>query len=471
MDFRLPAVLNRSCRLDFAVLTYFLMRGILISAFLSLAIAGIAGCSGGQGSSTTGHGGATSAMQVSMSDSPADQLLSLELTVNSIVLTSTSGATEGVLPAATTVEISHLQATAQPLSLVTLPQGTYTGATVDISNVAATYVNLSGQIAQATFSGTFSVPLTFSPSLVVGSSTVALNLELNLAQSLQTFVPAAFSPVITAAPANVGAASQQLEGTGGVHDLTGVVTGVGSASFTMTASQVATSLTVDVDSSTQFAGVSGLSGLAAGDIVEIDATTQSDSDALLASSVQAEAGIKMEAEGVVVSRTAGSPNSFRIAVQNSAGTGAPSPGTLLTVTADSTTTFIVPSNEADLSGLSFTPAFSAFANLQVGQRVEVSTTSDFNSVATQVQLALQTLRGVTTSQNGSQYTLVPPDTPVDSAFFLLTGAGSIDFFVQPTTQLDGLSSIVLSTPLHVRGLVFFDAPSGRYKLVATRVAP
>ena len=441
---------------------------------LSLAIIGIAGCGGTGGGTSTPRGGSTSvAMQVSLSDAPADQLLSLQLTINSIVLTSTSGATAGILPAATTVEVSHLQATAQPVSEVTVPQGTYTGATVSISNVTAVYVNLSGQIAQANFSGAFNVPVTFSPNLIVGTSALALNLDLNLAQSLQSLASGGFVPVMTPTINNVPAPSQQEEGTGGVHDLTGIVTSVGSSSFALAVRQAATSLTIVVNSSTQLTGVSGLSGLAAGDIVEVDAAMQSDGT-LLASKVEVEVGVKQEAEGVVVSRTAGSgstPNTFTVAVQNSAGTGAPSPGTLVSVGADNTTTFVLPSDEASLSGLPFTPAFSSFANLAVGQRVEVRTTSDFAAIVATVKLGLQALSGTPTSQNVNQYTLTLPVTG-DSAFHLLTGATSIDFIVQqPGTEFKGLTSVALSIPVHVRGLLLFDASSGRYKLVATRITP
>jgi hypothetical protein len=144
------------------------------------------------------------------------------------------------------------------------------------------------------------------------------------------------------------------------------------------------------------------------------------------------------------------------------------PGTLLTVQADGTTAYTLPSDEASLSGLPFTPAFSSFANLAVGQRVEVRTTSTLGTVVAQIKLNLQTLRGTPNSQTGNQYTLT---LPADSEFLLLTGATSIDFILQSSTELKGLSTIVLGTPLHVRGLLLFDAVSGRYKLVASRITP
>ena len=222
--------------------------------------------------------------------------------------------------------------------------------------------------------------------------------------------------------------------------------------------------------------MSNFAGLTAGEIVEVNAAFQSD-DTLLASKVEAEVGIQQEAEGIVVSRTAGSgstPNSFTIAVQNSAGAGAPSPGLLLTANADNTTTYVLPSDEANLSGLPFTPAFSSFANLAVGQRVEVRATGDFNSgpIVTQVKLAPQAFAGTPNSRNGTQYTLtLPAGSGSESAFQLLTGATDIDFIVQSSTDLKGLSTIVIGNALHVRGLLLFDIPSGRYKLVAMRITP
>lgn len=405
-----------------------------------------------------------------MSDAAPDQLLSFQATVNSIIMTSSSGATGGVLPAAVTVEVSHLQATAQPLSQVQVAPGTYTGATVSLSSVSATYVNSSGAVASVSFSGTFSVPVTFNPNLVVGSDPVALNLDFNLAQSITSLTASGLTPTITASTGTVPAASQQEEGTGGVHDLTGVITSLSGASFVMEANQVASALTVTVDSNTVYSGVTGLSNLAVGNIVEVNATFQSNST-LLASKVEGEVGIAVEAEGIVVSRTAGlgsTPNTFVIAVQNSAGSGAPTPGTLLSVAADNTTLYVLPVDEANLGGLSFTPSFTSFANLAIGQRVEVRTASNFGVVVREVKLGLQTLGGTPNSQNGTQYTL---SLPSPSAFLLLTGATNIDFILQSTTELNGLSTIVLGAPLHVRGLLLFDTVSSRYKLVATRITP
>ena len=406
-------------------------------------------------------------MQVSLSDASADQLLSFQLTINNIVLNTPSNATVGVVPVATTVEVSHLQATAQPISQVTVRQDTYTEATVSMSNVTATFVNLSGQIAQASFPGTFNVPVTFNPNVVVGTNPLVLNFDFNLSQSLQSLASNGFVPVVTATVNSVPALNQQEEGTGGVHDLTGVINSTASNSFALAVAQVSTLLTIAVDGNTQFVGVSGLSGLAAGDIVEVNAALQGN-NTLLATKVEAEVGVKQEAEGVVVTRTAGSPNTFGVAVQSSAGSGAPSPGTLQTVSADNTTAFVLPLDEASLNGLPFTPLFSSFANLAVGQRVDVRTKSTFAALISEAKLSLQTLSGLPTSQNGNQYTLA---LPADSAFRLLTGAASIDFIVQPNTELKGLTSIIPGIQVQVRGLLFFDAPSGRYKLVATRITP
>lgn len=405
-------------------------------------------------------------MQVSLSDAPADQLLSFQLTINSIVLTSTSGATVGVLPAATTVEVSHLQATAQPLAQVAVPPGTYTGATVSLSNASATFVNLSAQTAEVNFSGTFNVPVSFNPNLVVGANAVALNLELNLAKSLPSPLPGTFTPVMTATSTNLPAINQQEEGTGAVHDLTGVVSSTGGNSFVMAVNQAATPFTIVVDGNTQFVGVSGLSGLAANTIVKVNAAMQAD-NTLLASKVEAEAGVKVQVEGVVFTF---SP--FTIIVQssqNAPGANAFSLGVPLGITVQNTTTFVLPSDEANLSGLPFTAAFSSSSNVALGQRVEVRSSSDFSATAIEVKLALQTLSGTPNTQTGTnQYTLTLPS---DSALHLLTGASSIDLIVQPTTEFKGLSGIFLSTPVHARGLLFFDTPSGRYKLVATRVTP
>ena len=442
------------------------MRGTLNLWLLLVALLPFAGCGAGRGNGTQFSSPGSTPIQITVSDSPADQVLSAQVTINSIALTTNSNATVRMLPSATTVELSHLLATAQPVAMVDVAQGTYTNASITLSNIVLNFVDGSSVLQQFVFPGPFTASFSFPAT--IASNPGVFNLDINLAQSLTSFSPGGFTPSVSAVLTGVPAFNQQEEGTGAIHDLTGTITSTGTSGFTVAVNQASTSLAILVDTNTQFAGVTGLADLTAGMIVEVNALMPGNGT-LLATKVEGETGVKMVAEGVVVGGTPGTPNRFQIVVQQQAGTNAPPIGALLPVSTDNTTTFVLPTDEVSLSGLPFTPTFSGFANLAVGQTVQVRTTSDFTAVAAEVKLAPRAMSGSPITQNGSQFTLGLP--PTGSALNFMTGASSVDFIVQPATEFKGMTGIILGSPVRVRGLMFFDIPSSRYKLVASRITP
>src|SRR5258708_12051530 len=96
------------------------------------------GCGGGASTPTTQP---TAKVQVKIADAPSDRVIELELKVNSITLTNSSGGTVSLLTSPTEIELSHLAATMEPLSLNDIPQGNYTSATVTVSSPQVTFID------------------------------------------------------------------------------------------------------------------------------------------------------------------------------------------------------------------------------------------------------------------------------------------------------------------------------------------
>src|SRR5947209_3063341 len=69
-------------------------------------------------------------------DAINDQIVKFELTVTAVTLTGTGGTpnTSNLLSAPAEVEFTHSAGTMEPLTLAHIPQGTYSGATLTVSN-------------------------------------------------------------------------------------------------------------------------------------------------------------------------------------------------------------------------------------------------------------------------------------------------------------------------------------------------
>jgi len=189
-----------------------LTRLLSAAAGLSVTAGLIAGCSSAvsPGSSATNIAAAAVSVPVLITDAPSDQLVAFTLTLNSITLTDSAGQTASILPSATTIEICHLNGGQAPLVTASIPQDTYTSATIAFSNPQITYINSSGAAVSITptltttsFKFTFPTPFTVSnsstsllvdllagPSVTISGTTVTVNPQFNL----KPVPPAAAAP-------------------------------------------------------------------------------------------------------------------------------------------------------------------------------------------------------------------------------------------------------------------------------------
>jgi len=374
----------------------------------------------------------------------------------------------------------------QPISLMKVPQGTYTGCTISISSATVMYMDPStAQPVQKTVPGPMSASVSFSPSLTVGSTPMVLDLDMNMASSvaIDGAGNVTMTPTMVASMNPGGAGNSHDPENGGMEHMTGTVKSFSGSSFTMSMMQSSQDVPVTADSNTQFQGMSGMGGMSNGMIVMVDAAMEPDGSfmAHTVDLVMSMSGGSMA--GGLVTSTTGNPVT-RLTLVMHEGTGSGMTGSYLagttTVDVSPTAVFKIDTDNVDMSSLPFTPVFDGSTVLK-GQRVEaVSSTGMMQGggmggmmgggtiTASEIDLEQQGLSGTVSGYTGSG----TPNTFVltvaaDSAFTTLTGSTTVTVFQQPGTELWGMTTITNGSTVHARGLLFLDA--GTYKLVAGRM--
>src|SRR5215467_15253920 len=97
---------------------------LLLMLALGVALAAT-GCGGGMSSTPGANGSGPTAAQVRIGDAPADRVITFEVSVGPVTMTSTSGSTVTVLSGPRRLELTNVSATSEPLQLLNVPQGAY----------------------------------------------------------------------------------------------------------------------------------------------------------------------------------------------------------------------------------------------------------------------------------------------------------------------------------------------------------
>lgn len=458
---------------------------MLIVAFLLT----LAACGGGNAPMTTSPAPtnstsqtSNSSVQVNIGDSPSDRVIAFAMTMNSMSLTNSSGATVPVFSSSAPLEMTRLMGTMHPLAMTTIPQGTYTGATMNMGSATVTYMDpVSGQAVQKTVSA-MTATVSFNPSVTIsGTSPAIMNFDMDMAASvsIDSSGNVTLNPTFKMTMGTLSSGSQLPE-NGGMQHLFGTVASVSGNSFALTMMEGAPSLTFTTNSSTHFDNISGMGMMSNSGLVMVDAVMQSDG-AMLAQEVRSlMPGTGLMGSGMVTGITGNPATQLTMIAQNGAGSGMMSSylANGITINVSSSTPYVIDSDGMDMSNLPFTPKFDGTTVFK-GQRVsalsgQTSMGSGMGGMmtgsitASEIDLEQQGLSGAVSAyaQNGSQATFtltVPPD----SAFATLTGATAITVFQQSGTKLSGVTSVANGATMHVRGLLFSDG--GTYKMVASRI--
>ena len=458
----------------------------------------VCGClAAGVGVSLSGCGGSTSssstistvtpktAVQVNMGDAPADWMLAFSMNISSMSLTGAGGST-AVISSPVTMEMLHLMGTMQPLAMVNVPQGTYTGATITIGSATMMYMDPASKTAvQKTIAGPVTGTVTFSTPVTVGSTPMAIGFDLDLANSVALNAAGAMTmtPTFHTTSGMQGAGNAADPANGGIQQMMGVVAGVTGSSFGMTSLQAAQNFTFSTNGSTVFSGTS-MSGMANGMPVLVNAMLQPDGS-LMATKVQSMGSAGAMGGGVMTAVTGVPATAITIVMQNGAGIGmmASNFAAGVTVTPGGTVTYAIDTDGINMTGLPFTPVFDG-SHVYAGQCVMPvasagMTTSGMGGMmggspmagsmtASQIVLEQQGLSGtVATAINAGVSGSFTLTLPAGSAFTTLTGATTVMVFQQTQTTMAGASQIAAGSTMHAFGLLFYEG--GQWKMVASRL--
>jgi len=435
------------------------MKRFFVFPLTTLMLFYLAGCGGsGNGGQATG-----TPMTLQTGDATNDQIAKFELTISSIILTGANGTpnTANLLSGPADVEFSHQAGAFEPLSLAHVPPGTYSGATVAVSNpeVVAIVNGVPTKLTASPSSATVNV--TFAPNLSVGNSPMFLNFDLDLANS----VTISGTSATIAAKFNVSTSTvapdqnNENEGDGEIEDAHGSLTNVSAPNFTIQTRT--TTITFATDNNTRFHdGITQLSDLKVGDLVEVDAVTKSDGTTKLATQVERDGDHNgEEAEGLISALD--SPLTKITIVHQMDSTGASASTVTVDIGVNSGTVF---STRFDKLNFPSAPLFDA-THIAKGQRIEVdSSTSSTPLVASKVKLREQALIGTVAASpapTASGFTLNVSPT---SAFGTLSGATTVQVMFANGANLQ--TTPTAGNTIRVRGLVFVNGTT--YTMIAVR---
>jgi hypothetical protein len=432
---------------------------------------------------------------VLITDAPSDQLVAFSLTINSISLVDSKGNTVSVLATPATVEICHLNGIQAPLVTASIPQGAYTSAIINFSSPEITYITSAGAavtvsptLTSTSYTYTFLTPGPFT----VSNSNGALVVDLLASQSVNiSGTTVTVAPVFVLKPVPPASAVPPMSQNGTGMQQMATVVSVSGASLTLEPGS-GPNFTVATDSSTLLQGFTALSGLTAGELVQVDFIVQSPAcisqtvpptvcpPVLLATRIQlaqpSAVGPPVNLlNGMVLSVSTGG---FKMALTQGLGVAASAAATtsIVTVATNSSTVFALAPQFVSLSGLPFTPTFTS-ANLSPGQTVGivasvVSPVPNWTATATNVTLIPQTLGGtvtaITTVGGWTAYTL---SLPSGSAFATLSGASTVTVYTNantappPPSATAAPPAIAVGASVRFNGLVF-STGNGAFAMVA-----
>jgi len=421
------------------------------------------------------------ATQVKIGDAPADRVLSFEVTVGPITATPTSGTAVTVLSGTRRLELSHLSGTNEPLALLNVPQGSYSNASLTVSSPEVTFINNLGALVKLQPVFNQAITLNFSPSLSIGASSLIVNIDLNVANSLAFDAQGNVTGVnlsassFTVGTAAVAAEDKQGHDDGELEDTTGVITAVNGSSFTLTVDQGGVPLSFTSDANTQFNDGATLTVNA---IVTVEGVTKSDGT-LYAKEVEGiEDASGAEAEGVIIQVTGNPATQITFVADHGMGSGMDDTTVGDTVTADvSGAKYKVKKGNVDTSGIGGLPSTPTFpfdgTTIHAGQRIEVESVAALNGTsitADKVKLQQQALVGTvsgleaSTAAGPATFTLTVAN---DSVFAMLSGKTTVTVSWQQGTDLHKLTSVNNGDTVRVRGLVF--CAGARFNMIARRI--
>jgi len=423
----------------------------------------LTGCGGGGTKNIVSTGAGQVVLQTG--DAVNDQIAKFELTISTITLTGVSptATTANLLAKPAEVEFSHQAGTFEPLTLANLPPGTYNGATITVTGAEVVVLNagVPTKITSTISSGTVTVSFA---NITVTTTPLFLNFDLDLANSVvlngTPITSATITPkfnVTSAATPPAGNEGNEDHDNGEMDDVHGTVKSISAPNFTITTKS--TDITFATDANTRFKdGITQLSDLKVGDIVEVDAVTKSDGTKL-ATKVERESSQNGEEVAGLISALDNPLTKITVIHQEDSTGNSNSPVTV-DIGVNSSTVYSVRTDKLNITA----PAFDA-THIGKGQRIEADASNNVTPLtATKIKLREQALIGTVAASpapTASGFTITISPT---SAFGTLSGATSVAVTFANGATLK--TTPVAGATIRARGLVFFNG--GVYSMIAVR---
>ncbi len=452
---------------------HWLVLSVIVGVGLTLAGChsggGDDGFSGGGG----GGGGTTPNLVLFAEDQASGNVLSFELTISSITMSTAGGSPVTVLSGAEAVPLEwrHLGLAPTVIQTANIAAVTYTAMNVTVVSPRMTVFDpLTGSfpaVTPAACTGA-SFNVTIPINLVIASSTLTgARLDLNLRDSVEFDAMNNFClrPLFAVVPTSfvVGQLPGDFDGVLGT--VSNLSTSGGRFDFTVFSSNEL--VTVTTDTNTHFEGPAGLGNLANGERLLVDAQLQTGGSFLGQDVIrESTSTTAQQLRGLVLSRTpdlgAGDLTSLNLLVMDAIPTppGAQEPGEIVTVTVDATTAFRI--STEDLPTGVFPNLDFDRQTLRIGQFVHVVQRSGATGfTADSVTLQEISLTGTVGPSVGfNSFDFVP-----DGDFFPLNGLGLITVSTTVETEFEnmpaGLGSLQPNISIvGVRGVLVFQGGNG-----------
>jgi len=449
----------------------------------------IVGCSSGAsgGASPTSSNNpppAVTKVTVVRSSDANDQFTDFDVVLQGITLTNSRGKSVSLLSQSLATEFVHLNGRIEPMITATLPQDTYTAATVSVGSAAFTCVTLdtSGGVQVSTYAYgyvlapyvTVSLP---EPISITGDS-MAMTLRMLVKQSAilsscSGGANYAIRPTFTLTSLDIANAPPS-SASNMVLSLEGQVTAVsgGSGSFEVQRPGYTSepALSVSTDQGTALQGLDGLASLAVGTFVDLDGAIRADGSVHATRVAVADPAAVDVRRGPIVSVF----NQAIPIVEIRPIEGQGKDGLVDMESYDtSSTVFHISGQLSNVQQLPFTAAFNA-ANMVPGQNVYLSSPAfvtccgaQYYAPATTITLMPQTIDGtvlgVSMSGNFTIYAVELADydpfaslavQPAQAT--LLSQPSELQVYVDSSTRMLNSAPIVVGNTLRFYGLVFND---------------
>jgi hypothetical protein len=409
------------------------------------------------------------AVQLQIGGVASDKIICFEMKLNSVVATATNGKTTSLVSSPITVEIMHWAGDSETVEIDQLPHGTYSQVSIAATATRTTSLDpVSGLLVIKPLSKSFTSVIHFNPTLTVGTTPVALSLQISPDSVVNSSAIGGSATQNSAAmlrvtASRIGVPLPQTKKVK-VQRTVGSVTAVSASSFTVMDGQTGASLTFAVNSATQFrnATLSTLSGLIVA--VRGKSATNGLLEAVKVEALENRNGVVMEGifSGYI-------PNSdvITLASQDGAGVGMKSAivGSGVSVDLSENPKYVVDTDDMDMTGMASLEFDSS--SLVLGQHVQVQSlrgtrgdthgNSALMSPET-VTLEPQTLTGTVANYQAGE---TPGTATFDLVFATNAQYNVINpfFYTMHVYQQAGTSmqtAISNGAAVHIWGLVFFS---------------